>query len=351
MFTNIKDEYQILNDMMELVVVDTNKNMGGFIYDSLSPCANQMAEQYMEIRSNLARSFLEYSDGIFLESKAREFGIERKQGSKAIAKVIFEGIEGTIIPIGFKVQTKSGIIYETIDSYTISETGRIEGYVKALENGDIYNTEIDEINQIPVVLTGLFSVRNVEKASGGSYEETDEDLIARTLEKIRNPATSGNKAHYMQWALSVETVGAAKVLPLHEGPGTVKVLVIDINKEPANSAIIKEVYDLIDTERPIGVTVTVESAKTLPIDIKADVLLDDTVNVESVKTELEKAVSDYLKDIAFKKDFVSIAKIGSMLLSINGVSDYSNLTINGRSYNTNIAFDEVAVIGGVVLND
>ena len=351
MFTNIKDEYQILNDMMELVVVDTNKNMGGFIWDSLAPCANQMAEQYMEIRSNLARSFLEYSDGEFLESKAREYGVERKKGSKAIAKMMFEGIKGTIIPIGFKVQTKDGIIYETIDSYTINEAGKSEGYVQALEYGDTYNTEIGEINQIPVVLVGLISATNIEKASGGSYEETDEDLITRTLEKIKNPATSGNANHYMQWALSHESVGAAKIFPKHKGPSTVKVMIIDINKQPANSAIIKEVYDLIEEERPIGAVVTVESAKVLPINIEADVELDGTVDIEVIKNELEQAVSDYLKEIAFKKDSVSIAKIGSMLLSISGVSDYGDLTINSRSYNAYINYDEVAVIGGVVLND
>ena len=52
-------------------------------------------------------------------------------------------------------------------------------------------------------------------------------MRARFYEKVRLPATSGNAYHYQQWALEVSGVGAAKVFPLDNGPGTVGILVVD----------------------------------------------------------------------------------------------------------------------------
>lgn len=64
-------------------------------------------------------------------------------------------------------------------------------------------------------------------------QETDDELRARYYIKIQTPATSGNAYHYRLWSKEVSGVGDAKVYPLWNGNGTVKVLIIDSNKTGA----------------------------------------------------------------------------------------------------------------------
>ena len=93
----------------------------------------------------------------------------------------------------------------------------------------------------------------------GADEETDEALRERFYEKVRNPATSGNKHHYRQWALEVPGVGDAKVFPLDSGDGTLTVMIVDVDKA-RNPSLEPAVRDYIETVRPIGATVTVSES-------------------------------------------------------------------------------------------
>ena len=86
----------------------------------------------------------------------------------------------------------------------------------------------------------------------GLDEEDTEDFRDRLLFQLQRPATSGNADHYRQWAREVAGVGDALVLPLHQGPGTVKVLVVDEDRTPAKPALLDEVFAHIEEERPIG---------------------------------------------------------------------------------------------------
>lgn len=350
MFTNIKDEYQILDDMMELTIVDTDKNVGSILYDALAPCANQLAEQYMEIRSNLARSFVQYSDSEYLDMKAKEFGLERKQANKAVATVEFRGLEGTVIPIGFSVKSKDGLTYKTTETLTIGISGVIEGNVEAENTGTSYNIAINQITEIPVALVGLISVSNIVEATGGSEIEDDDTLRYRILDKVQNPAASGNANHYKLWAMTNAGVGDAKVHPIWNGPGTVKITIVDTNKYPANAETVKEVYDYIEQERPIGATVTVVPADKRYINVSVTIVTEDGTDVGAIQDKIEESVVSYLKDIAFNTNYVSIAKIGSLILGIDGVIDYDMLKLNNRSNNVSIAPTEVAIIGEVIVN-
>lgn len=350
MFTNIKDEYQILNDMMELTVVDTTKSAGGLLYDALAPCANQLAEQYIEIRSNLARSFVEYSDSEYLDLKAKEFGLSRKEANKAVATVEFTGLEGTIIPMGFSVKSRAGLTYKTTEQLEIGRGGTVTGNVEAEGTGPAYNTAINQITEIPVALVGLMAVNNTVEATGGSEIEEDDSLRDRILDKVQNPAASGNANHYKLWAMTNAGVGDVKVHPIWNGPGTVKVTLVDTNKYPANAQTVKEVYDYIESERPIGATVTVVPADKRYINLEVTIVTNDGTDIGEIKEKIEESLSSYLKEIAFKTNYVSIAKIGSLILSIDGVLDYDMLKLNNTSNNVSIAPTEVAIIGEVVVN-
>ena len=184
----------------------------------------------------------------------------------------------------------------------------------------------------------------------GADEETDEALRNRFYEKVRHPATSGNAHHYRQWALEVSGVGDAKVFPLDSGPGTVTVLIVDADKK-RNLSLESVVSEYIETVRPIGATVTVSSPSTRAVDVSANVLLDGTKSLDDVLALFKIQVSEYLKSLVFVDYRVSYAKIGSILLSIEGVQDYDDLKLNDATGNITVGVKEIPVAGTVSLEE
>ena len=47
--------------------------------------------------------------------------------------------------------------------------------------------------------------------------------------------------------------------------------------------------------------------------------------------------------------YVSMARVGNLLLGTDGIEDYSNLLLNGLSDNVSLSEEEIAVTGTVTL--
>ena len=62
-------------------------------------------------------------------------------------------------------------------------------------------------------------------------------------------------------------------------------------------------------------------------------------------------VADYLKSATFEIYTISHAKIGSLLLSVPGVADYSGLTVNDGNENIIISDDEMPILGTITLTE
>lgn len=165
---------------------------------------------------------------------------------------------------------------------------------------------------------------------------------------MQAPATSGNEAAYKQWALEVDGVGGAKVYPLWNGNGTVKVLVVNSNME-IDSSLPATVAAYLETVRPIGAAVTVASPTGLPIGITANVTLSGSKTLAEVQTALISTVAEYLKSEVFTTYSVSYAKIGSMLLDTEGVDDYDTLLVNSETSNITIPDEGIPLVGTITL--
>ena len=164
------------------------------------------------------------------------------------------------------------------------------------------------------------------------------------------PGTSGNAYHYQQWALEVPGTGAAKVFPLDDGPGTVTVLVVDDDMEISPS-LPDTVSDYIETVRPIGATVTVESPEALTITISANVVLDGSREIADVKADYEAAVKTFLKDTIFTTYRVSYARLSALLLDVAGVEDFDSFQLNSGTGNVMVEDKQIPVLGTVSLTE
>ncbi|MGG1555008.1 baseplate J/gp47 family protein [Paenibacillus ferrarius] len=343
----------IFQRMLDRVPDDIDKRVGSIIYDALAPAALELAQLYAELDTSLNAVFPQTATDDNLDDLTEPFGLTRNQATYAIRKGLFAGASSTPldVPIGSRFSI-SGVTYSVILKIA---TGQFELRCETL--GVIGNQYYGPMLPIDYI-AGLVSATLSDVLIPGAERESDTSYRARFFSEVREPTTSGNKADYKKWALEVDGVGGAQVIPLWDGPGTVKVIIMDTNKQPASPALVSNVQAYIDPgagtgdgQAPIGASVTVVAATSVEINITGTISLDGSRTLSQVQIDFESALTEYLADIAFSSDpSVKYARVGAMLLNVAGVVDYSSLLLNGASGNASIDAEALGVLGTVTLS-
>jgi len=334
---------QLLAQLLGNISDEYDKSAGSFFYDALMPAAIVLEGIYANIEKILPHAFAKTAAGIYLDYKAAEQGLTRKEAAKASGSVTVSGNNGAVIKASDKVASDT-VTFTVMQNGTVTN-GNVAVSVECDTAGAVGNLPAGIINRFPVTLSGIISVTNTEPTSGGYDAETDDELRERYFEKVSRPLAGGNIYDYMLWAKEVGGVGEVKVQPLWNGNGTVKVMVIDSGGAAADSTLIAKVTANIEQKRPVGASVTVVSAEPLPINISVRIYIKEGYLLEDIKTNIQSAVSAYLKNIAFQQDYVSYAQIGSRVLVQDGVLDYQELLVNSGSGNVVVSENQVPVLG------
>lgn len=317
---------------------------GTFAFDALSANATEFEKAYAEMSLMVEAAFADTSWGEFLTMRASEFGIDRKAATKAIGMLTITGNKGTIVPPGSLFDVDDDTQFTTDAACTIGEAGTVDVKITCTTTGKQGNVGTGTVNHIPVSIFGVKSCRNAEPTYDGYDEESDEALLKRYMIVVRTPATSGNKYHYYNWAMSVDGVGGCRVLPLWNGPGTVKVLVVNSNMQTASNEIIRSVADYIETVRPIGADVTVVSPmpKLLNISMSVAGTLD--------KDTFANSITSYLSGRNLDLRYISASQVIDIIMNQSSVSDCDNVLLNGGT-RVNVSEDELLSVGEVAVSE
>lgn len=333
-----------------------NKIEGSFAADNAQSVGKEIARYYAYVQWLQDMHYALTATGDWLDKKGTEHGIFRKKATRSTGKVLFKGSIGTVIPHGFRVYSDTQT-YQVMYGGTISSDSGILLDVRSVDVGERVNLPAGAIDTYDG-LSGLLGVENPEPITGGTDEEDDEHLRERLLLKMRYPGTSGNKYHYMHWAMEVDGVGRVKVFPEWKGPGTVKVSVLDSTQGVASEELKKKVKDHIDiddgsgdTLAPIGATLTVSTATEKAINIEAKITgVDETVVPADLVDVYKVFLKDYFKEVAYTRTRVTAAKLIDILWSIDGVGDILDFKVNGAGENIVFGDEEIPVVGTVVLS-
>ena len=144
-------------------------------------------------------------------------------------------------------------------------------------------------------------------------------------------------------------VGGVKVQRLWDGPGTVRVILAGDDSRPVDETVVENCAAYIETQRPVGAEVTVISAEGMPINVSASVILNGTAALAEVRAEFEEKLAAYLRPMTFEKTVVYYTRIGALLSSVDGVTDYADLLVNGGTDNVTMGEAAVPVLGEVTL--
>ncbi|KAA6453200.1 baseplate J/gp47 family protein [Bacillus swezeyi] len=343
MFENQTFE-EIMERMLDRVSADIDKRENSVIWNALAPAAAELAVSYIWLDQVLNLVYADTAEGEYLDRRAAEAGLERYQASKAIWSGEFT--EGVFIPAGTRFFLED--LY-----FTMQENGKL-----ACETaGTSGNANLTGQTLLP-----LDTIPGLEKAVMGNLEipgrdeESDESLYERYLVRVRREAVSANQLHYKQWAEEVDGVGKAKIFPLWNGEGTVKIVITNAKMEPASQILIERVKQYIDPEpgkgegmAPIGAYTTVESAVWKDIQISAKIIPATGRTIDDAKQEIEEKITLLYKEIAFKESVIRLSQINNMIYESSSVSDYSEVTINGEAKNLQLTETEIPKLGQVTI--
>lgn len=336
---------EILKEMLNSMPKEYDKSVGSPFYELQVPTAIELSKLEAEDANILKNAFFETADNEYKEIIAKErANIVRRPATKSSGKVKISGAVGVIVKKGIKVATNT-YTFTIEESKVIGESGSVEVRAVCDTSGKVGNIPQGAINGFPITIQGLTEVTNEKEFSNGYDIESIESFENRYYEKIRNPASSGNIEDYKQWAREVSGVGGVKVFGRTPTRGSVTVTIINDLGRAADVELCEKVKSYIENRRPVGADVFVKAATELKINISLKVRGQGTSEV------IKSSIEAFVKEQAFKTEYISYARLGERILDTEGVFDYENLIVNGGKMNVRIGVEEVGVLGVVEIEE
>ncbi len=352
---------EIHERMMEDLPADIDDMPGGFPFDFTMPAALEKAEliEFYLVRTVMI-GFPQYAWGEWLDLHAKQVNLYRHPATYATGELEIKGDPGTEILKGTVFCTaatddSSSIDFATDEDSIIGENGKVLVKVTALESGPESMLKADTITMMDEADDGITSVTNPVPTKGGKEEESDDDLFDRIILEYENSKTYlGNDGDYERWAKDAGA-GECIVVPAAQGPGTVKLVLIDTDGQPADESLVENVYNHIvspeDRSRRLLPTACASlicvAAETKAINYKCTGLLfDGTVDLEQIKDDFSLAVKQLYKE-AKKEGVLRYNDVRPLISSISGVEDFQAFLINDAMENISFAKEEYPQTGTV----
>lgn len=342
----------IHNTMLTNIPNEYNKSEGYPVHDITRGFAFALDELDEKIETVKKQQSVRNLTGLELEKVIEErTGLTRKTGVKAVGRVKIVSGQGTVLKTDL-FATENDIYFQSLEAKDVTAGDYV--LVECTEGGLVGNVGTGTITVVPKTITGISQVTNDEPMTGGYDTETDESLLERYFDRLRNPVNGVNANQYITWANSVAGVGGARCIPIWNGKNTVKVIVIGNDYKPASDNVVKLVQDYIDPNKngdgsgvaTIGAVTTVVSAKTTPIKVTIKGV-KFSGDMSTLKAEIKDTIDRYIRQSAFNTDYVSIAKIGALIIDIDGVTDFKELKLNDAHDSIQIENDACGVLSGV----
>lgn len=350
---------EIHQRMMNNLPDDIDDMPGGFPYDFTMPAALEKDEF---INYHLARAlmiaFPQYAWDEWLDLHGQQVHLERHQPKYASGKVKVTGTAGTEIAEGTvfctpATETGPSIEFKSTECAEIGAGGTAVIPVTAVESGTGSNVAANTVVLMSKPDKNITEITNPEPIRGGTERESNDDFYDRIAAEYDNSMTYlGNDRDYIRWAKEAGA-GNAIVVDAYDGPGTVKLVIIDQNGQPANDTLVSAVYDYIVSpdDRTARLLPTACAklmcvpAATVSIDYTCTGLsLEATADIGQVKSDFAAAVMA-VYDRAKAGGVLRYNDVRPVISSIDGVKDFDTFTVNGGMANIYLAQEEFPETG------
>lgn len=355
---------RILQRSLERVGVDVDKREGSLIMNAIAPVSAEHANIYILLDGIITDGYADTATREYLIKRCRERGIEPHAATNAVLKGKFN----MEIPIGSRFNLDelnySAISFietsdESVTPEGAEESETVTYYLYQMRcetagtEGNKYFGELSSIDYIHKDLEGSL----VELLIPAEDEEDTEILRQRYLASFSSNPFGGNKQDYKDKTNSLDGVGGTVVIPVWNGGGTVKLIIIDSEFNVASEELVAAVQEAIDPDpqgtgsgiAPIGHTVTVVSAEKFTVDVSCNITLIEGYQLATVKPKIKEAVEAYLLDLRKAWEdgglVVRVSQLETRILGVDGVLDVVKTTANESEDNLVLEVEQLPVMG------
>ena len=201
----------------------------------------------------------------------------------------------------------------------------------------------------------ITGIDNAEPISGGTVREEDGDYFDRIFAEYDNSKTYlGNDSDFVRWAKEAGA-GDCIVVAAFDGPGTVKLVLVDGNGQPANAKLINDVYNYIvspnDRMQRLLPTACAKLSCVAATTVKMNytitgLLLDESVDKSRVEEDFKKLVLT-VYGVAKNEGILRYNDVRPLITAIDGVEDFDTFLINGKMSNIKLEKEEYPVTGTI----
>lgn len=350
---------EIHQRMMNNLPADIDNMPGGFPYDFTRPAALEKDEfiNYHLVRA-LMIAFPQYAWDNWLDLHGQQVHLERHPPKCASGKVKVTGIPGTIIAEGTifcTPATDSGpsILFYSTEEKEIEAEGTILIPVLAAESGASSNVPANTVTLMAKPDKNITEVINPEQITGGTERESNDNFYDRIATEYDNSLTFlGNDSDYIRWAKE-SGAGDCIVIPTAEGPGTVKIVLVDANGQPANDELVHKVYNYIvspeDRSKRLLPTACAKlicgPATTVKIDyVITGLFYDETTTIKQIEKDFSAAVKA-VYTVAKQQNILRYNDVRPIISDIAGVIDFEEFLMNGERENIQLNKEEYPETG------
>ncbi len=336
-------------DMLNEMPSSYSKVKGNWLWEMFKAFAMKIYELLQLLTDTAEKLNVEKLKGDELDAYVKQWtDIKRKTAQRASGYIEVRGngtiYSGTIVSNGI-------CEYEVVADVEVNGTATVP--IVASNPGEAYNTDENTVTVMVTSNANVNGITNPSPIEGGADEETDEALRSRYYLRLQMPATSGNRAHYVLWALECKGVGGAKATRDKTVNNKVNLYICGDEGDTADDAVIKAVQNYIDPNKngdgsgcaPVGAICEVFGAVTKEINISGKVELDGTLEIADVRENIKMSVTRYFSQINFKKTELSYARLLHLALCCDGVNDIMDFKINNGYENITCEETEIFSLG------
>ena len=308
------------------VLADANAANAGLNLEYL----DWQSKQYLP--DTAEQQFLDRWGNIFLINANGSRG--RKVPTFAAGTALVTATAICILPAGAQFQSGT-TLFQTASQVTLG-VGQNVVSLRALDAGSVGNLAAGTALSMVVAVVGVSGTAGISVVTmtGGTDEESDDELRVRVLARIRQPPMGGCAYDYVAWALQVAGVTRAWCSPKEMGPGTVTVRIMCDDLRASNggfplAADIAAVQSYLELVRPVCGDVFVVAPIGQPVNFAVQNLVGDSV---PLRAAIATGVSAMLARKAAPASQVNGVPVPAVNIPSAWVNDAVYQAVGGVSY-------------------
>lgn len=352
-------------------LANVDKRVGSIAYDSIAPCAMELAEVYAKMDILEEQTYLLSATGLNLDKKVYDYGVFRNKATKSQRIGNFQKYKtdengdyvldsnNDRILVDMEIPINSRFVVPEDSETTFIYIGKIDDYdiLECEQSGTKGNQHIGTI--LPLTpIADLITAKIKSTYKFGEDEETDDELRNRILNIINTESFGGNISDYIEKVNSIDGVGNTKVFPAWQFNGSVLLSIVDPQFNPVTEEFLKNVKEQIDPEEnsgegfgiaPIGHYVTITTPIKNEISITLSVELEAKVTVSQIQEKIEAELNKYFESV--RKEFgqdktlaIYRARVIDSVLNVREVLNVKNVLLN--NIDEDIILNDIDSIGG-----